>query len=105
MIDSKKPAPLVMETSPQRKLCPVCGMPAYSREGVHPQCSQQQADAPRMERIKIARQSTREGTAAASAADVSELGYWQKACPKCRAQVHVRKMKCDCGHRFYTKDS
>jgi hypothetical protein len=25
---------------------------------------------------------------------------WKKKCPKCDAEVHVRKKKCECGHNF-----
>ncbi|MBM3968883.1 MAG: hypothetical protein FJ302_03330 [Planctomycetes bacterium] len=25
---------------------------------------------------------------------------WRKPCPKCGAQVHVRKAQCECGHKF-----
>jgi hypothetical protein len=28
------------------------------------------------------------------------LAPWHKRCPKCQAQVHVRKPNCQCGHRF-----
>lgn len=44
-MSEKKPA-LVAERFAIR-LCPVCGKRAYSHTGVHPQCSVQQADAPR----------------------------------------------------------
>lgn len=33
------------------KVCPVCGKASYSRDGVHPQCAVQQADAPRKARL------------------------------------------------------
>lgn len=44
-----KPTPLIQQ--PDRKVCPVCGHPSYSSAGIHPQCSESQADAPR--RVKI----------------------------------------------------
>jgi hypothetical protein len=28
------------------------------------------------------------------------LRPWHKRCPKCRAELHIRKSTCDCGHRF-----
>ena len=40
-----KPNPNVVERG--GKICPICGKQSYSREGVHPQCSVTQADAPR----------------------------------------------------------
>jgi len=48
-----KPDPLFLR--PHRKICPVCGTTSYSASGMHPQCAMQQADAPRMERLKILR--------------------------------------------------
>lgn len=47
----KKPGPLTSSIRPP-KLCPVCGAASYSRDGIHPQCAQQQADAPRVARLK-----------------------------------------------------
>ena len=44
--DMKNPKPLNLE--PSRKICPVCGEPSYSREGVHPQCSAAQTDTNRV---------------------------------------------------------
>ena len=53
----KKPAPLMRSGQP-RRLCPVCGTVSYSRYGIHPQCAQQQADAPRLERLRAARRAS-----------------------------------------------
>jgi hypothetical protein len=25
---------------------------------------------------------------------------WEKKCPKCKAQIHVRRGRCDCGYVF-----
>lgn len=36
-------------------VCPVCGVVTYSRGGIHPQCSQVRADAPRVNRLKAAK--------------------------------------------------
>ena len=45
-MNTSKPEPLLAQ--PRRdRACPVCGKPSYSREGIHPQCAVQQADAPR----------------------------------------------------------
>jgi len=48
-MSEKKPNPFVIDQS--GKICPVCGKRSYSREGVHPQCSVNQADAPRKIRL------------------------------------------------------
>jgi hypothetical protein len=47
----KTPLPLLLVDAPPRRLCPVCGVVSYSREGIHPQCAERRADAPRMERV------------------------------------------------------
>lgn len=44
--NSSKPEPLYSMPS-LGTVCPVCGKKSYSAAGVHPQCSVQQADAPR----------------------------------------------------------
>jgi hypothetical protein len=46
MESSSKPDPLY-STPSLGTVCPVCGKKSYSAAGVHPQCSVQQADAPR----------------------------------------------------------
>jgi hypothetical protein len=48
-MSEKKPIPIIVERN--RKNCPVCGKRSYSRDGVHPQCSVTQADAPRKLRL------------------------------------------------------
>ncbi len=48
-MSAKNPSPIVVQ--PSGKICPVCGKPSYSREGVHPQCAVIQADAPRKLRL------------------------------------------------------
>ena len=93
----KKPDPLVFAATPPRRLCPVCGTTTYSREGIHPQCAEQQSDAPRMELVKAAKRVAQETPAPAS---IAGLSPWQKACPKCQAQLHIRRLTCDCGHEF-----
>ena len=86
-----KPVPIV----PQRvtNLCPICGEASYSRDGIHPQCALQQADEPRNLRIRAAKK-----------AEVKSVKprqrSWNKKCPKCGIQVHVRVNKCGCGHTF-----
>ncbi len=48
----KRPKPLNPE--PPKKICQVCGEPAYSRAGIHPQCAAEQADAKRVREAKEA---------------------------------------------------
>ena len=93
----KRPIPLYDSPQRSRRVCPVCGKVAYSRGGIHPQCAAQRADATRMARVK-ARKKAAEAAPAKSSALV--LAPWHKRCPKCAAQVHIRKANCDCGHRF-----
>ncbi len=44
-MSEKKPLPI--ETPTARKECPVCGKPAYSKGGIHPQCATLLSDTPR----------------------------------------------------------
>ena len=93
----KKPVPLLLVDAPPRRLCPVCGAVSYSREGIHPQCAERRADAPRMERVMADMKfDERKGKSANSLA----LSYWHKRCPQCQAQLHLRKMTCVCGYQF-----
>jgi hypothetical protein len=89
MSENKRPTPLIAE--PGKKICPVCGKPSYSPAGVHPQCAVRQADAARQEQRKAGNQST---------VKRPQRGSWQKKCPKCGAEIHVRKKMCDCGYGF-----
>jgi len=53
-MNHRKPTPLVLQ--PNRKVCPVCGQPSYSRNGIHPQCAIEQADAPRKKQLVAEKQ-------------------------------------------------
>lgn len=90
---NRKPEPLFLTTP--RANCPVCGKPSYSPAGVHPQCAMLAADQVHLTRIK-ARQQT------VAAPPVSSLKRHEKRCPRCEMILHVRKLKCDCGHEFPT---
>lgn len=57
-MSEKKPIPL--DSSPKRKICPVCGQSSYSSTGIHPQCAMTQADAPRRERLAAKRKALAE---------------------------------------------
>ena len=94
----KKPIPLI-SSAKSRRLCPVCGMASYSRYGIHPQCAQAQADAPRVERLRAERKASAQAEAAA-AVRVPSTVAWQKRCPACGTQLPSRKMTCGCGHAF-----
>lgn len=80
-----------------KKICPVCGQPSYSREGIHPQCAIEQSDAPRQEELAKAKQK------AALEKKPARQKSWNKKCPKCRNEIHVRRKTCDCGFVFETK--
>jgi hypothetical protein len=96
----KKPLPLLLADAPPRRLCPVCGAVSYSREGIHPQCAERRADAPRMERVMADKKvDGRKGKPANSLSP----SYWHKRCPECQAQLHLRRMTCTCGHQFDKK--
>lgn len=98
--NNKKPVPLLLVDAPSRRLCPVCGVVSYSREGIHPQCAERRADAPRMERV-IADKKVDERKVKAENSWL--VRPWHKRCPECQAQLHIRKMTCVCGYRFDEK--
>jgi hypothetical protein len=87
-----KPEPLF--SPPARPLCPVCGAATYSRDGIHPQCASKQADAPRAAKLKLLRIEEKKKPA------TPKQRTWEKDCPKCKARVHVRITRCECGHSF-----
>ena len=84
---------VVIVPPPPRKLCPICGKASYSVGGVHPQCAIEQADAPRLVQLRAAR-------VAEPKTKKPDRQTWKKRCPKCDAQVHVRREACECGHKF-----
>lgn len=97
MSDNRMPVPLHPLAETARPVCPVCGTTSYSRNGIHPQCAQTQADGRRMTRLKSAKNH------AATKAKVRNplaLSPWHKRCPRCKAELHIRKATCDCGHKF-----
>lgn len=93
----KKPVPMIEEGSKPRRVCPVCGSVSYSRQGVHPQCAREQADAARMTLVKQARAAAQ---ASAPTASLRDRSPWLRECPRCHAQMHIRKATCQCGHQF-----
>jgi len=97
---NKKPIPLHLRDASPRHLCPVCGTVSYSRQGIHPQCAKEQADAPRKERVK--RNKKADGSNGKAATSLA-LGLCHKRCPRCQAQLHIRKMTCGCGYQFDKK--
>lgn len=94
-MNAKRPEPLYEAKS--RPVCPVCGTATYSRAGIHPQCAQDRADERRMEKIKANRKANPPKQKPASPDAVKS---WHRRCPKCRAEVHIRRSDCDCGHQF-----
>jgi len=89
-MDGKKPDSL--DSDPPRKICPICGSPSYSREGVHPQCVVEDADAKRLKKTKASKER-----------EPARQSRWKKTCPNCAAEVHVRLKVCACGHAFGAK--
>jgi hypothetical protein len=81
---------------PARHLCPICGKSSYSLGGIHPQCAMQQADEPRLKRLRAAKAVAPKPTKAAPQS-------WQKTCPACGTQSHVSRQRCECGHKFVTR--
>lgn len=101
-MSQKKPRPLYR--SPRRKHCPVCGEVTFSRSGIHPQCAVKQADNKRLARLKSKKKPAKKSSQnAAQSASSAGLKAWHKRCPKCQAQVHVRKASCLCGYTFAPK--
>jgi hypothetical protein len=94
-MSEKRPVPVLAGAS--QKLCPVCGKRSYSAAGTHPQCAQRQADAVRKEKIAAEKAVEVKATKKAPRQQRS----WKKKCPKCDAEVHVRKKVCTCGHNFF----
>lgn len=92
----KKTEPLPLEGHRPVRICVVCGEVSYSAGGIHPQCAQEQADAPRIARIKAEQKTEKKCKAAGPIA----AKPWFKACPKCGLQLHVRKRECECGYQF-----
>ena len=74
------------------KSCPVCGESSYSKDGIHPQCAVQLADESRKEQLHAARKASQAGE--------PKQKSWNKQCPQCKSQLHVRRKECDCGHVF-----
>jgi hypothetical protein len=65
--------------------------------GIHPQYAEELADSPRVERLKARKKVEKPKGKVANA---NALNAWHKRCPKCRTQVHIRKLTCGCGHQF-----
>jgi hypothetical protein len=93
MIKAQSLKPMPLYQSQVRPPCPICGVPSYSRDGIHPQCAVQQADEPRSAEL---RRKKKEQSQAQQLAPRT----WEKKCPKCKAQIHVRRSRCDCGYLF-----
>jgi hypothetical protein len=86
----------IVAPPPAKHPCPVCGKASYSPGGIHPQCAMQQADEPRLARLRAARSSTPKPAKTARQS-------WQKKCPECGKQSHVSRQSCECGHKFVSR--
>jgi rRNA maturation endonuclease Nob1 len=82
---------------PPKHVCPVCGRPAYSLGGVHPQCAIEQADEPRILKLRAAK--------AAQPKKTPGRQVWKKRCPQCGTESHISRKICKCGHNFVKKQS
>jgi hypothetical protein len=89
-----KPEPVF--TQPTRNLCPICGQASYSRDGIHPQCSLNQADAVRYAKV-------REKRKAEVKVKRPKTSTFTKRCPTCGTNLHVRVNQCACGFEFQTR--
>ena len=78
---------------PPKNLCPICGKATYSVGRIHPQGAMQQADEPRLGRLRAAK-------AAEAKIKKPVRQTWKKRCPKCGTEVHARREVCKCGHKF-----
>lgn len=87
---------VVIVPTPPKHVCPICGTASYSVGGIHPQCAMQQADQPRLARLRAAKL---EDTKVKK--PVRQI--WKKRCPKCGTQLHARRELCECGHKFGTR--
>jgi hypothetical protein len=92
-MSAKKPVPVIAGGG--QNLCPVCGKRSYSNAGTHPQCAQRRAEAVRKQKM-----AAEDKAGAPVAKAPRQPRSWNKQCPKCHAQVHVRKKMCACGHSF-----
>jgi predicted RNA-binding Zn-ribbon protein involved in translation (DUF1610 family) len=91
--DMSKEEFVVVVPQPARTPCPICGKASYSPGGVHPQCAMQQADEPRILRLRAAK-------VAEAKTKKPPRQTWKKKCPKCGTQLHLRREVCKCGHKF-----
>jgi len=92
--------PLASERAP--RLCPVCGKPTYSREGIHPQCAEQQTDRERMTLLHSLEEIRSETHRRANPV---RLKPFHRRCPNCSAELHSRKAQCACGQRIQLQPS
>ena len=92
-MSTEKPTLYVPPPAPPKNLCPICGTPTYSLGGIHPQCAIQQADQPRVARLRAAKVAMPKPKKAVQT-------NWRKRCPKCGSQLHVNRKACACGHEF-----
>ena len=96
IMSHRKPTPIFGKHN--TKICPVCGKPSYSAGGIHPQCAEKQANAPREQQLKAKKKTEAKKKPVAKKLPQT---WNQKKCPECGVEVHVRKKKCDCGFNFF----
>jgi hypothetical protein len=91
-MNHEKPKLVIQERG--RKTCPVCGKSSYSRDGIHPQCAIQQSDAPRQLQLQAEKRQ------ALLSKKPPRQKSWNRKCPHCHVEVHIRRKVCDCGYKF-----
>lgn len=77
--------------------CPVCGKPAYSQGGIHPQCASERAD----QVVRAARKEDEDR--AGKIEKAAPRQQWTKVCSRCQRLVPARRAVCDCGFTFLKK--
>src|SRR6185436_10930365 len=85
--------PVVVIPGPEKILCPICGKPTYSRGGIHPQCAMEQADEPRITRLRNARRAD-------ANTEKPRPMLHKKRCPECDSYSDARREVCGCGFHF-----
>ena len=80
-------------------LCPVCGKASYSLGGMHPQCAVELADSERKKQLSVENQAAAKRKSKVKSTE--RMAWNMKKCPKCRAELHLRKRYCACGYDFF----
>ena len=77
--------PVTVIPGPDRIFCPICGKATYSRGGIHPQCAMEQADQPRVTRLRNARRTE-------AKTEKPKPHVYKKKCPECNTSSDLRRV-------------